>query len=296
MTCGRRARASITFLPTIGRARERTRAHRTAGGDAPPTRFPIQQLHGIAPGLLAAREPRYKPMQRDGDTPMLIVKLIASIILNMVIFGALLFVPAGTLAWWRAWVFLGVVFIASAASMFGIFPGNEELLNERYKLPLQEGQPLADKIVLPLFVAAFAGAVVFIPLDVFRFRLLGAPGAVVSAVGLALFVAGWTMVALGFRENSFAAPVVKHQAQRHQTVIDTGVYSVVRHPMYTGGMLLMVGMPLWLGSYAAALLALVPIGLIAVRIVFEERFLRRELTGYIAYLERVRYRLIPFVW
>jgi protein-S-isoprenylcysteine O-methyltransferase Ste14 len=122
------------------------------------------------------------------------------------------------------------------------------------------------------------------------------PATMVSSLGLLLFVAGWWIISLAFRENAFAAPVVKHQEERHQTVIDTGVYSIVRHPLYTGTALLLVGMPLWLESYAAAVLASVPIGLLAVRILFEERFLKRELKGYKAYTGRVRYRLIPWLW
>ena len=89
---------------------------------------------------------------------------------------------------------------------------------------------------------------------------------------------------------------MKHQEERHQTVIATGVYGAVRHPMYAGAVLLLVGMPLWLESYAAALLASVPIGTLALRILVEEQFLRRALKGYAAYTERVRYRLIPFLW
>jgi protein-S-isoprenylcysteine O-methyltransferase Ste14 len=103
-------------------------------------------------------------------------------------------------------------------------------------------------------------------------------------------------MALALRENAFAVPVVKHQQARQHTVIDSGVYGVVRHPMYAGAVPLLVGIPLWLESYAAALLASVPIGTLAVRIVVEEQFLRRELAGYDAYTERVRYRLIPYVW
>lgn len=93
---------------------------------------------------------------------MLVFKLIVSIILQVVIFGGLLFLPAGTLDWWRAWVFIGVVFVCSVATMFGVFSGNEELLDERYKAPIQKGQPLADKIVLVLFIATFCGLLVFI--------------------------------------------------------------------------------------------------------------------------------------
>jgi protein-S-isoprenylcysteine O-methyltransferase Ste14 len=104
------------------------------------------------------------------------------------------------------------------------------------------------------------------------------------------------IISLVFRENAFAAPVVKHQEERGHKVVDTGVYRIVRHPMYAGIFVFAVGMALWLESYAAALTVLVPIGILAVRIAFEERFLRQYLEGYNAYTEKVRYRLIPFVW
>jgi protein-S-isoprenylcysteine O-methyltransferase Ste14 len=227
---------------------------------------------------------------------MSIFKLTLGVIVNVAIFGVCLFVPAGTLDWWRAWVFLGVVFIGAVASTVTLYRVNPGLLEERFKPPLQKGQPLADKIVVVLLLAAFVGLIVFIPLDVFRFHLLPRPPALVSFLGLVLFVAGWWIMTLALRENAFAAPVVKHQEERQQVVIDRGVYSVVRHPMYAGAIPLLVGMPLWLESYAGALLASVPIGIIVVRILIEERFLKRELKGYDAYLQKVRYRLIPFLW
>jgi protein-S-isoprenylcysteine O-methyltransferase Ste14 len=227
---------------------------------------------------------------------MLTLKLIASIVLNVGLFATMLFLPAGTLAWPRAWIFLGVVFLATTVTMFGVFRANEALLDERYKLPVQRQQPLADKIIVPLFVVAFAGTIVFIPLDVFRFRLLGQPGPIASVIGLVMFIAGWTLITFAFKENAFATPVVKHQAERQQTVVDSGVYAIVRHPMYSSVVLLPVGMSLWLRSYAAALLSILPIGLIAVRIVFEERFLKRELNGYHDYVQKVRYRLVPYLW
>jgi protein-S-isoprenylcysteine O-methyltransferase Ste14 len=231
-----------------------------------------------------------------GRAHMSIVKLIAGVLFNVAIFGGLLFLPAGTVDWWRAWVFLGVVFVGTVVSTVSLFRVNKGLLEERFKPPIQKGQPLADKIVVVLLIGAFIGLIVFIPLDVFRFHLMAKPGTLVSSFGLVLFVAGWWIMTLALRENAFAAPVVKHQEERGQTVIDSGVYSVVRHPMYTGAVLLLVGMPLWLESYAAAVLAIVPIGLLALRILVEEQFLRRELKGYDAYTEKVRYRLIPFLW
>jgi protein-S-isoprenylcysteine O-methyltransferase Ste14 len=223
-------------------------------------------------------------------------RLVGSVAANVAIFGALLFVPAGTLHWWRAWLFLGVVLIATSATMFGVFAANEELLSERYKSPLQESQPLADKIALTAFVASFVVAIVLIPLDVFRLHVADAPNIFVSCLGLLAFILGWCLISFAFRENAFAAPVVKLQEERHQRVIETGVYAWVRHPMYASVPLLLVGMALWLGSYAAAAFAIVPIIAIAIRIVFEERFLRDALPGYDSYIRRVRYRMIPFVW
>lgn len=224
------------------------------------------------------------------------LKLVGAVILNPVIFTGLLLWPAGTWSWWRAWVFIGVMLGVSLAVTAGIFVRRPDLLDERYRPPFQKGQPMADKIVVILLVLTFIGVVVFIPFDVFRFHLLGKPGPAVSVLGLAFVVGSGVVMYLGFRENAFAALVVRHQAERGQRVIDTGVYGAVRHPLYAAGILLFVGMPLWLESYAAALLASLPIAVLMVRVRVEEGLLRRELPGYEAYTTRVRHRLIPFVW
>jgi len=227
---------------------------------------------------------------------MLIFKLIVGIVIQMVILGGLLFVPAGTLVWWRAWLLLCILFAGSVASAAGLFPGRKDLLRERLKSPIQKGQPLADKIVLMLLIISFYGLIMFIPMDVFQFHLMDKPGMLVSSLGLFLFLAGWGIVFLALRENIFAAPVVKLQEERKHTVVDTGVYGVVRHPMYAGGILFIAGIPLWLESYAGVLLALIPVGTLVLRILLEEQFLRKQLKGYEAYMKRVRYRLIPFLW
>ncbi len=227
---------------------------------------------------------------------MLFLKLFFAAVTPALLFGVLLFLPARTLDWWRAWVFIAVVLVCGTATMFGVMARNEELLNERYGSPVQKGQPLADKIVANLFIAAFFAVILFIPLDVFRFHILPTPAMLMSSLGLILFICGWALIAIAFSENTFAAPVVKYQEERHQAVIDTGAYAFVRHPMYSSVILLLVGMALWLESYAAALLSIVPIAAIALRIVFEEKFLKTNLPGYEAYTHRVRYRMIPFVW
>jgi protein-S-isoprenylcysteine O-methyltransferase Ste14 len=226
---------------------------------------------------------------------MFALKLIYGVAFQVVLFGLLLFVPAWTLAWPRAWVLLGVTVMGTAAAMLYL-RDSPDLINERLKGPIQHGQPLADKIMTNLALATLCGVVAFIPLDVFRFRLMGEPGMLVSLLGLGFIVAGFWIAVLAMHENAFAVGVVRYQQERHHQVIDSGVYSKVRHPMYTGGILFIVGICLWLGSYAAAVLALVPIGVIVLRMLIEERFLRQKLDGYKAYTERTRYRLIPFLW
>lgn len=224
---------------------------------------------------------------------MLRFKQIAGVVFNTFFFAVTLFVPAGTIRRPRAWIFLGVVFVGTAVTMF-VLP--EELLNERYKPPVQRGQPLFDQIGIFAFVGSFIAAVLFIPFDVFRLHLLRPPDIVTSIVGLALFAAGWTLITVAMRANAFAAPVVRHQKERGQRVIDSGPYRFVRHPMYSAIIPLLVGMSLWLGSFAGAIVAIVPTVLIGIRAMLEEKFLRRELPGYGEYTTRTRFRMIPYVW
>jgi protein-S-isoprenylcysteine O-methyltransferase Ste14 len=227
---------------------------------------------------------------------MFLRRLLYSIFWNTGIYGAALFLSAGTFDWWRAWVLVGMIAAGTFATMLLVFRTRPDLLAERMRGMVQKGQPLSDRVIVLTFIFAYGASIWFIPKDVFRLHLLPKPSVWVSPLGLVLVVVGWVIIALVFRENAFAAPVVKHQETRGHKVVDTGVYRIVRHPMYAGIFLFNVGMALWLESYAGALAAIVPIGLLAVRIVFEERFLRRELAGYEAYSEKVRYRLVPYVW
>ncbi|HXX53652.1 MAG TPA: isoprenylcysteine carboxylmethyltransferase family protein [Thermodesulfovibrionales bacterium] len=227
---------------------------------------------------------------------MLAFKLVVNSIISLVIMGGLLFLPAGTFDWWRAWVLIGTFLAGSVISVVSLFPEHKDLLRERLRPPMQKGQPLADKIIMLFFLLFFYGMFAFIPLDVFRFHLMGRPGPPVSSLGMVLFIAGWRIIYLALRENAFAALVVKLQKERGQVVIDSGVYGVVRHPMYAGAIPFILGIPLWLNSYAAAVLALIPVLLLLLRIPKEEAYLGRELRGYEAYTKKVRYRIIPHIW
>lgn len=227
---------------------------------------------------------------------MLGLRLLLTSFVNLVIFLLMLFLPAGTWHWWRAWVYLAVVVAASVVTMVLVFAGNKGLLAERLKPPLQRGQPLSDKILVVLLLVALCVQTVLIPLDVFRFHLLARPGAFVSSLGLVLSLIGWWIISLAFKANAFAAPVVRHQVERQHQVADRGAYGVVRHPMYAGLILYELGLALWLESYAAALANAIPAVILALRILAEERFLKRELPGYADYMRRVRWRMIPFLW
>lgn len=207
-----------------------------------------------------------------------------------------LFYPPGDFAWPAAWVLVAIFFVATVASMALLARTNPALLAARFAPPIQHGQPRADRIAVLLFLPAFVGAIRFIPYDVFVLRWLPPPSSEGAMVGLALVLVGWIVVTWAMYANAFAIPVVKSQEDRGQRVVDRGPYALVRHPMYAGIALVLIGMPLWLGSTAGALVAVVPIAILAVRIGIEERFLRAELAGYAAYAARVRARLVPGVW
>ena len=235
-------------------------------------------------------------MSRRFVSGMKLLRVVGSCIVSTSIYGALLFVPAGTLHWWRGWSVIAIVFVAMVAGRLSVFRDEDGLLAERRKPPLQRGQPFADKLLVVAFLTVFPAYIAFIPLDVFRFHLFDRPQAALTIFGLALFVAGLSLIAFAFRENAFAAAIVRHQYERGQIVIRGGVYAVVRHPLYSGVGLIILGSALWLESYASEIVAALPLAVLVVRINVEESFLKKRLPGYGAYMKAVRKRLIPYVW
>jgi len=223
------------------------------------------------------------------------LKLVVQFTLLTVVMAALLFWPAGTFDWPQAWIFLGEISIVGMAISLWLLRYDPGLLQERLRGGFQKDQVFWDKVFMAILMVAWFGWLALMAFDAKRWNLGHMPVALNTA-GAVLILIGFFIVWLTFRENSFAATVVKIQIERGQKVISTGPYSIVRHPMYAGGALYMIGMPLLLGSWiGVACLPLLLCGL-AQRIPIEERALRAGLDGYEDYAVRVRYRLIPRIW
>lgn len=224
----------------------------------------------------------------------LAVRTIVSSTLWIGLMGAVLLGAAGDWRWKQGWAFIAIFAVGSLAFCAWLIRRDPALLASRLAV-VQKGQAAWDRVFLLLFIALWFGWLALMGLDAARYRW--------SHMPLALNVAGGVLVAAGFlatlavfRENSFAAPVVRVQSERAQRVIDTGPYAVVRHPMYASAILYLFGMPLLLGSWWGVPVALVFVAGVGVRSVFEERLLARELAGYAQYRQRVRRRIIPYVW
>lgn len=220
--------------------------------------------------------------------------IVQNLALNAVI-CLLLFLPAGTLAWPQAWIFLAIFNICSQAIGVWLLKTNPALLAERMKSPVSADQRPRDRLVMIAIAIFFCVWLVFIGLDARRFGWSYAP-LWTQAIGAALIVGafyGWVGV---LRANSFAAVTVRLQKERDQTVISTGPYAVVRHPMYAYAMLLLIGTPLLLGSLWGLLGVPLAMSLMAARALGEEDLLMDGLPGYRDYAAKVRFRLLPGVW
>jgi protein-S-isoprenylcysteine O-methyltransferase Ste14 len=224
----------------------------------------------------------------------MIAKLLLQNTIFVVALGALLFASAGTLDWPAAWVFLVTSAIIGPACGLWLAKTDPALLAERMRPTFQADQPAADKKFMLTFVLVTLIWLVAIGLDR-RAQVSDVP-LMLQAVGLAMYLLSNAFIMWVFRENSFAAPVVKVQAERHHRVISSGPYAFVRHPMYSGIMLFFVGVPLLLGSWWGVAIAPVFAVLFAIRARIEERALVEGLPDYADYAARVRYRLVPGLW
>jgi protein-S-isoprenylcysteine O-methyltransferase Ste14 len=224
----------------------------------------------------------------------MIAKLLLQNLIWIVVLGALLFVPAGTLHWRAAWLFLGTIGILGVAGGLWLARHDPALLAERMRPTMQRDQPAADKTFMLVFGLVALIWFLAIGLDI-REHGIRIPGAL-QALGLAMLLLSSGFIMWVMRENSFAAPVIKLQTERGHRVISTGPYAFVRHPMYSGTVLFFVGAPLLLGSWWGVAMSPLFAVLFAGRIVIEERTLSAGLSGYADYATQVRYRLVPGLW
>jgi protein-S-isoprenylcysteine O-methyltransferase Ste14 len=211
---------------------------------------------------------------------------------QVLVLAALVFMPAWTIHYWQAWVFI-VVFVVSMNAV-GIYVAltDPALGKRRQKVgPIKEQRPF-QRVIALLFILSFTALLVVSALD-HRFRWLHMP-ATVSVVGDLLVGLGLFVVLLVFRANTYGGATV--EVWEGQTVISTGPYAIVRHPMYVGAVVMALGVPLALGSWWGLLAVVGVIALHVWRILDEETLLCSDLAGYTDYTRHVRYRLMPFVW
>jgi protein-S-isoprenylcysteine O-methyltransferase Ste14 len=222
----------------------------------------------------------------------LFIRTLKATLIGLMVLGAVIFIPAGTFAYWQGWVF-AIVFAASTNAI-GLYLALKDpaLLERRMKVgPAAETRPAQKVIISIAFLSFFALAIVSV-LD-HRLGWSDVP-AWVSVLGNVLVALGLMIDLRVFRENSYGASTI--EKMEGQRVISTGPYAVMRHPMYVGAAIMMLGVPLALGSYWGLLFMLIIIPILMLRILDEEKLLRRELDGYDAYARDVRYRLVPGIW
>lgn len=206
--------------------------------------------------------------------------------------AVLLFLSAGTLRYWHGWIYLSLFLGMSVAITVDVMRRDPALLERRMKAgPTAEQRPV-QRIIMAGASLGFIGLLVVPGLD-FRFKWSAVPLWLV-VLGDVLFVLGFGFIARVYRENTFTSATV--QVAEGQRVITTGPYAVVRHPMYASALLYLIGTPLALGSYWGFIALAFMLPFLIWRLIDEERLLARDLRGYAEYQQRVRYRLLPFVW
>lgn len=219
----------------------------------------------------------------------LFVSAISKFLLGVVLVGTLIFLPAGSFAYWNGWLLMGILFVPMFCAGLVMMAKNPELLKKR--LDAKESE-LEQKKVIALSGLIFLAAFVTAGLG-YRFGWPMLPAWAVW-IAAALFLAAYLLYAEVLRENTFLARTVS--VQEGQTVVDTGLYGIVRHPMYAATLILFLSMPLVLGSWIAFLILLLYIPIIVKRIRNEEQVLTEGLSGYADYCKKVKWRLVPFVW
>lgn len=219
----------------------------------------------------------------------LFLEAVIKFLFGVILVGLLIFLPAGTFYFFNGWLLMGILFIPMFIAGIVMMFKNPDLLKLRLDVKeKQKEQDIVVKLSGLMFIAGFIVAGLG-----FRFNWYTLPK-VVSIIGAVVFVFSYVLYAEVLRENTYLSRTI--EVQDDQKVIDTGLYGIVRHPMYGATLILFLSMPLVLGSVYSFFIFLFYPFIIAKRIKHEEKFLEKELTGYSEYKQKVKYRLIPFIW
>lgn len=231
-----------------------------------------------------------KKEKQDYSGYSLLVRSIVLIFLGIIGFGTLLFVSAGTFRYWNTWLFLAAFFVPDTLLILYLFINDQELLRKR----LDSGEKEKIQRLFSLLYRVTGVLIMVLSGLDYRFGLSKMPLPIIIAAAL-IMVFGFSLSGVVMRQNRFASRTI--EVQNGQKVIDTGLYSVIRHPMYLAGLLLYCPMPLVLDSLYVFILAMVLTPLLFVlRIHNEEKVLMEELEGYEEYMRKVPYRIIPYIW
>lgn len=214
---------------------------------------------------------------------------IIKFLFGVLIIGVLIFIPAGTLEYWNGWLFMGLLFIPMFLAGIILMIKNPELLRRRLNSKEKENE---QKHVILLSGLMFLTGFIIAGLN-YKYCWITLPNAVIIASAI-LFIVAYILYAEVLRENTYLSRTI--EVQENQKVIDTGLYGFVRHPMYSVTLLLFLTMPLILGSIISFIIFLVYPIIIAKRIKNEEAVLEKNLKGYSEYKNKVKYKLIPFIW
>ncbi len=219
----------------------------------------------------------------------LFIQAITKFIFGFIIIALLLFIPAGTLDYWNAWLFIGILFVPMFIVGIILMIKNPDLLRKRLNSKENESE---QKVLLVLGGVMFSSGFVVSGLN-YRFQWMILPKWMI-VIATIIFVLAYLLYAEVLRENMYLSRII--EVQENQKVIDTGLYGIVRHPMYASTILLFLSIPLVLGSLVSFLIFLVYPVIIAKRIKNEEQVLEQGLEGYSEYKKKVKYKVIPFIW
>jgi protein-S-isoprenylcysteine O-methyltransferase Ste14 len=220
-------------------------------------------------------------------------RLVWATVSGALVFLAVIFIPAGTVDYWQGWAFAGTLMVSSLLVTVYMALNDRQLLETRLRMGPTAEKTSAQKIITAVGFVVFVAGLVIIVLD-HRFGWSPRVPATLSILGDALAVLGIVIYFFVVRENRYAGSTI--EVVEGQTVISTGPYAIVRHPMYAGAILVFLGTPLALGSWWGLIFTPLFIGWFAWRLLDEERFLRANLRGYDEYMRTVPYRLAPYIW